>query len=102
MPRAAVATAIKELRSKEVKVSLLLLFFHKSFDWRLKNGAHGEALGGCGLAEFTLVMPGDAADKADGKVRTTIGQDVLPEEIAEIADDKLADGLIVEVAVDEL
>ena len=68
----------------------------------LEDGAEGKALTRGRLLEFGLVVPGNAANETDRQVATIIRQDVTKEEIIEIADDNLADSLIVEVAVDEL
>ena len=74
----------------------------QTLDGALHNSTKTEALSLCRLLELGQVVPGDAAHKTDGQIRTTIGYYILLEELIEIADDELADGLIVEMAVDEL
>lgn len=74
----------------------------QTLDGALQYSTKTEAPSGCRLLELGLVVPGYAAHKTDGQIRTAIGYDILLEKLIEIADDELADGLIVEMAVDEL
>ena len=74
---------------------------YKAVDGAAQDGSDGEALGGSCLRELLAEVVGNAADEADGQVCSLILSDIAAEEVAEAADDHLAQFGHVKMLMDE-